>query len=173
MNYSRRLMNGGNRYSFFASCGSAVAALPLAIWLHDNFFSLCLVRGSSMEPTLFDGDILVVRKSDGFWQRWTRPDNDTTLNGDDRREDQKITQSANKRWAIERKHMLAYEREHCNSNGSIGLLRKPPIPIKEDIVVFKDPGKYPDRWNIKRAVAFGGQLVRDCAVSSEHPLISE
>ena len=106
-----------------------------------------------MEPALFDGDVVVVRKSDGFWQRFTRPiGNDSQGRQADRHKHQ--------RWAAERERVLSYEREHCNSNGSIGLLRKPATPITGDIVVFKDPEKYPDRWNIKRVVALGGQIAR-------------
>lgn len=140
--------------SFFASCGTMIAVFPLAVWAHDSFFSICRVRGSSMEPTLFCGDILVVRKSDGFWQRWTRP---RTIEGEEVMEDERPKD--NIEWAIERERVLAYEREYCNSNGSIGLLRKPPTPITGNIVVFKNPERFPDQWNIKRVVALGGQIV--------------
>jgi hypothetical protein len=55
-----------------------IAALPITVWLKDSFFSFCTVKGTSMEPTLLDGDIVLVRKSDGLWQRWTR---NTPTNG--------------------------------------------------------------------------------------------
>ena len=103
-----------------------------------------------MEPTLFSGDIIVVRKSDGFWQQWTRPWENAENQSD-----------SNLRWAIERERVLAYERDHCNSNGTaIGILRKPATPITGDIVVYEDPEKFPGHWNIKRVVALGGQTVR-------------
>ncbi len=140
---SQRLLKLGAAPSFLASCGTLVAVAPLIVWAHDSLFSLCRVRDSSMEPTLFSGDILVVRKADGFWQRWTM------------REEEKAVDKA----SLERERILAYERDHCNSNGAIGLLRKPPIPISGNIVVFKNPEKYPDQWNIERVLATGGETV--------------
>ena len=103
-----------------------------------------------MEPTLFWGDILVLRKADGFWQRWKLP---TTSIGLEEKDDLDET-------SIKRERILVYEREHCNSNGSIGLLRKPPTPIAGNIVIFKNPEKYTDRWSIERVIATGGETVR-------------
>jgi signal peptidase I len=131
-------------------------------------FSLCRVRGSSMEPTLFSGDILVVRKADGFWQRWKLPTSSsssssssrTTVEGGDEEKDDRQQFTENDEQSCKRERVLVYEREHCNSNGSIGLLRKPPTPLTGNIVVFKDPKKYPDRWSIERVAAIGGETVR-------------
>jgi signal peptidase I len=149
--------------SLLASCGTLVAVTPLAIWCHDSLFSLCRVRGSSMDPTLFPGDILVVRKADGFWQRWKLPtsiSSMTTVEGGDEEKDDSQRLIENDERSNKREQVLAYEREHCNSNGSVGLLRKPPTPLTGNIVVFKDPEKYPDRWNIERVAAIGGETVR-------------
>jgi len=109
-----------------------------------------------MEPTLFPGDILVIRKADGLWQRWKFPSR--RIEGNEEKNHSGRFNEADER-AFERERVLAYEREHCNSNGSIGLFRKPPTPITGDVAVFKDPGTYPDRWNIKRVVAIGGETV--------------
>lgn len=147
-------MDGRSASSFLASCGTMVAISPLVIWSNDSFFSLCRVRRSSMEPTLFPGDILVVRKADGFWQRWKLPAIMGGTIGDERQTDDDER-------SIERERVLAYEREHCNSNGSVGLLRKPPTPLTGDIVVLKDPEKYPGQWIVERVVAIGGETVRD------------
>eukprot|EP00536_Pseudo-nitzschia_multiseries_P012289 jgi/Psemu1/208220/e_gw1.462.10.1 len=158
INFSRHLRNR-TIPSVFASCGTMIAVFPIAVWAHDSLFSLCRVRGSSMEPTLFHGDIVVVRKSDGFWQHWTRSFDKATIERKEGNYEHERT-TDNNQWAVERERVLAFEREHCNSNGAIGLLRKPATPITGDIVVFKDPEKYPDRWNIKRVVALGGQIMR-------------
>ena len=112
-----------------------------------------------MEPTLFAGDIVLVRKADGFWQRWKTSSGNRTVEGGEGKQ-QKEMPIINDKFTIERERVLAYERKHGNSNGSIGLLRKPPTPITNNLVVFKDPEKYPDRWNVKRVVALGGQIVR-------------
>eukprot|EP00533_Pseudo-nitzschia_delicatissima_P015486 CAMPEP_0197263442 /NCGR_PEP_ID=MMETSP1432-20130617/1168_1 /TAXON_ID=44447 /ORGANISM="Pseudo-nitzschia delicatissima, Strain UNC1205" /LENGTH=148 /DNA_ID=CAMNT_0042727935 /DNA_START=176 /DNA_END=619 /DNA_ORIENTATION=- len=94
-----------------------------------------------MEPTLFSGDVVVVRKADGFWQRWSSTKEETGVDKSD----------------VERQRILAYERDHCNSNGAIGLLRKPPTPITGNIVVFNNPESYPDQWSIKRVLGTGGE----------------
>lgn len=165
MVFSGRLLNGRSSMpSLLASCGTLVAVTPLVIWCHDSLFSLCRVRGSSMEPTLFSGDILVVRKADGFWQRWKLPtsisSSRTTVEGGDEEKDDLKRFTENDEQSNKRERVLAYEREHCNSNGSIGLLRKPPTPLTGNIVVCKDPEKYPDRWSIERVAAIGGETVR-------------
>jgi signal peptidase I len=110
-----------------------------------------------MEPTLFPGDVLVVRKSDGIWQRWR---SSRTVGGGETNTNEKVTDYDEQ--AIQREKILAYERKHCNSNGFVGLLRKPPTPVNGNIVVFKDPQKYPDRWNVERVVGVGGETVRLC-----------
>mmetsp|Transcript_53322 Transcript_53322/g.59592 ORF Transcript_53322/g.59592 Transcript_53322/m.59592 type:complete len:226 (+) Transcript_53322:31-708(+) len=147
--------------SFFSSFGTIIAISPIFVWAHDTFFSFCRIQGESMEPTLFCGDIVVVRKSDGFWQRWTR----SLKVGKEKEQEEeegkvKLKNNDNNEWAIERGKILLFEKDHCNSNGYIGLLKKPPIPITGDIVVYKDPEKYPDQLNVNRVSAIGGQTVR-------------
>ena len=60
-----RLMDTSNitTASFFASFGTIIAISPIVVWAHDSFFSVCRIRGKSMEPTLYCGDIVVVRKN--------------------------------------------------------------------------------------------------------------
>ena len=52
---------------------SMVLTVPPIIYFKDNFYSLYRVEGTSMEPTLYHGDVLLVRKSDIFpkhmWQQ--------------------------------------------------------------------------------------------------------
>ena len=149
-------MNGKSMSSILVSSGTLIAATPLVVWSRDSLFSLCWVQGSSMEPTLFHGDILVVRKADGFWQRLKMPEKFRMKE----RKDNHGSSFDNDEQAIKREQILAYERQHCNSNGHIGFLRKPPTPVTGNIVVFKTPEKYPDQWNIKRTIALGGESVR-------------
>jgi signal peptidase I len=89
---------------------------------------------------LYDGDVVVVRKSDGIWQRWTREKDESG-------------------WAAEREKVLAYEKQHCRSSSFTGWLRIPPVPVRNNIVVYKDPETYPPKWNIKRVIGLGGQIV--------------
>ena len=50
-------------------------SVPPIIYIKDNFYSLYRVEGTSMEPALHHGDVLVVRKSDiqpeYLWRKWT------------------------------------------------------------------------------------------------------
>lgn len=104
-----------------------------------------------MEPTLYNGDIVLVRKSDGIWQRYTR---NWPLHQNQNADDDDCD------WAIERSHVLVYEKDHCRSSSFTGWVRTPPVPVTGNIVVYKDPQTYPPKWNIKRVIGLGGQVVR-------------
>jgi signal peptidase I len=140
---------------------SMVAAVPVMVWVHDSFVSLVRVRGSSMEPTLRDGDILVVRKSDGLWQKYTRRTraNDQYVNGNGSGNVNDV--DLERRRQDERDRSLDFEKVHCSSNGPSWLVHKPPMPVTGNLVVYKDPSAYYNspKWNIKRVVGLGGQVV--------------
>ena len=173
-------MSSSAKKIFFSSSTTAIiktalVSLPVAIWMNDTFLKLCKVKGRSMEPTLYDGDIVVIRSADGFWQRWTKKQNDITpsskmINGedgfgdgdDDFDNDDGDGDGDDRRWSYERRRVLEYEGEHCNVNPIPDLiLRCPPIPVTGDIVVFQDPTTYfpNNSWNIKRVIGLGGQMV--------------
>ena len=119
---------------------SALAAVPILLWAHDSLFSLYRVNGSSMEPSLKHGDIVIVRKADGIWQKQTRKNEDPLL-------------------TFQRRQQLDLERTHCHSNGVSWLIHKPPTPTINDIIVFKDPTEYPWKYSIKRVIGLGHQVV--------------
>ena len=97
-----------------------------------------------MEPTLHDGDIIVVRRSDGFWRKYYHTD--TTEK------------------AAERQQVNALEKLYCNPSGAISwFLQKPPLPLTGDIVVYKDPEYFSAKWNVKRVIGLGGQVVSENA----------
>ena len=122
-----------------SSWASAVAALPVMIWIHDSFFSLCRVKGSSMTPTLQDGDVVIIRKADGFF--WKRNPNEDTER------------------LFERQALQKWEQTHCSQPSHSPILQKPPVPLTGEVVVYKDPETYQSRWNIKRVIGLGGQVV--------------
>ena len=119
---------------------SALAAVPILIWANYSLFSLYRVSGSSMEPSLKHGDIVIVRKADGIWQKQTRKDEDPLL-------------------TFQRRQQIDLEKIHCHSNGVSWLIHKPPTPVLDDIIVFKDPSEYPWKYSIKRVVGLGQQVV--------------
>jgi len=88
-----------------------------------------------MEPSLQDGDVVLVRKADicSFL-----PSNLT---------DEELATRA---------RILRIER-----NVQPLLFARPPIVVPGDVVVFCNPNKaFPNEQNIKRVLAVGGQMVR-------------
>lgn len=137
---------------------STLAAIPLMIWAQDSLASLYVVRGSSMEPSLKSGDIVVLRKADGFWQRWTRHRDIENDSGED---PERI---------VQRRRQIELEISQCHSNGPSRILQRPPLPVVGDIVVYQDPTEYPVKYSIKRVVGLGAQIVM--MPSNRYPSIS-
>ena len=107
-----------------------------------------------MEPTLKDGDIVVFRKSESFLWRG---------NDDEGPEKQ-----------FEREQVQEWERTHCNQTISPSwFVKKPPLPVTGNIIVYQDPEYYPSRWNIKRVIGLGGQVVRCIFFHFFHSLSSD
>jgi signal peptidase I len=95
-----------------------------------------------MEPTLQDGDVLLVRKSDGLL--W----------------DYILNQKEGVERTLERQSLQDFEEVNCSATPYNWLMKKPPTPLTNDIVVFNDPEVFGVRkWNIKRVVGLGGQIV--------------
>ena len=99
-----------------------------------------------MEPTLMDGDIVVVRKFDGLLWRRLGPE--------------KEEEAKDESLKLERIRLQEWEQTHCNQTPPPFLIKKPPMAITGKVVVFQDPEEYPAKWNIKRAIGLGGQVVR-------------
>ena len=155
---------------------STVIGLPIIIWIHDTFFSFVRVNGKSMEPTLKDGDIVIVRKSD--FTRYHNKIPKTLNEGSDGiiiSSNNKNDNDLKKQRECQLRHkVLKYEATHCN-NPSINVptwfYSYPAIPLTNNIVVYCNPQEYYSNnnggWkskspslNIKRVVGLGGQVVR-------------
>jgi signal peptidase I len=88
-----------------------------------------------MEPSLRDGDVLVVRKADIL----------PLVARNDSEEDMK--------W---RAHILKYEGHQRSI-----LLARPPMVMPGDVIVFCSPkAAFPNEYRIKRVMGLGGQMVR-------------
>ena len=110
---------------------SAVAlTLPVAVWASDSLYSVYTVKGKSMEPSLMDGDVVLVRKADFL------PIVLPYIHSE-----QELTTRA---------RLLRAE-----GNGEQALLlSRPPNVLPGDVVVFDNPSKaFPKEPNIKRVVA--------------------
>lgn len=154
---------------------SVAAAIPLVISIRDSFYSLCKVQGSSMEPTLKDGDILLMRKADfPVLRRWgigtgrhDGPDKSTMRkdlltvkktydsDGDDENENERISNLL-----MRSRRLREYEyQDHVARESSLVWFRSPPWPMKGQIVTYRSPYRYPTELCIKRVVGVAGQVV--------------
>ncbi|GKZ00439.1 hypothetical protein MPSEU_000996500 [Mayamaea pseudoterrestris] len=103
-----------------------------------------------MEPTLRDGDVLFIRKSDfgiipeTLWNIIF----DVSGNHDDQSKD--------------RARLIRYESLHGIGNEQHArVYSNPPVALNGQVVVYKDPDAgIPSKLCVKRLVGVGGQLVR-------------
>mmetsp|Transcript_8343 Transcript_8343/g.11977 ORF Transcript_8343/g.11977 Transcript_8343/m.11977 type:complete len:245 (+) Transcript_8343:202-936(+) len=137
-------------------CLTSIALIiPPAKFVSDTFYSLYRVQGSSMEPALQDGDILLVRKSDILphldWKRWTS--SSTSY------EEEEAHQTAIRVIA----HDAQSGRPIGENNVGYTYLHPPTIHQLGAVVVYRAPDaeKYPSsEYRVKRVVGLGGQIVR-------------
>ncbi len=61
-------MNYINRSFWFSLIKSVVIAIAAAV-IFNTMYGIAVVSGTSMEPTLFDGDVIVFRKHSGTYER--------------------------------------------------------------------------------------------------------
>ena len=110
-------------------------SFPVAVWVNDSIFSLYTVRGTSMEPSLRDGDVILVRKADvaSF-----------------------LVPSKSEEDVIMRTRILQRE-----GGARSLLLARPPMVTPGDVVVFASPSTaFPNEYHIKRVMGIGGQMVQ-------------
>jgi len=120
------------------SLSTAALTLPVAIWITDCMYSTCRVRGTSMEPTLKDGDVLLVRKSDTLADYILATPEDET----------------------DRARLKRMEDNMSGYMDSI-IISSPPMVLAGCVVVFCSPKTaFPHEYHVKRVAAVGGQLVR-------------
>lgn len=129
--------------------------VPPIIFFNDKFYSLYRVEGSSMEPAIHHGDVLLVRKSDVFpvntWKRLT-------------------SVATSYEEEEERQNSMRVMALDAQSGRPIGefwtgytYLNPPMIHQLGSIIIFRAPdaGKYPSsEYRVKRVVGLGGQLCR-------------
>ncbi|KAK1735224.1 mitochondrial inner membrane protease subunit 2 [Skeletonema marinoi] len=150
-------MNSASSSSSLRRTLTSIALIvPPAKFISDTFYSLYRVQGSSMEPALQDGDVLLVRKADVFphldWKRWTS--------------------SSSSSYEEEERHQTALRviAQDAQSGRPIGennvgytYLHPPTIHQLGVVVVYRAPDaeKYPtSEYRVKRVVGLGGQIVR-------------
>jgi signal peptidase I len=110
-------------------------SLPFAVWTVDSVCSLYTVRGTSMEPSFRDGDVLVVRKVDILPM---------------------VPIGSSEEDVASRARILRAEG-HQHSI----LFARPPMVLPGQVIVFCSPKTaFPNEYHIKRVIGVGGQMVR-------------
>ena len=152
-----------------AKWASFIAAMPVLIWTHDSFYTVCRVRGTSMDPTLKDGDIILMRRSDNLLHQKLQEFMNKRGEGEEGNGQDEVVRLKKEE---ERQRVKIFERNHCSQMDSpIWFVKKPPIPATGDVVVFCDPTEYPPKWNIKRVIGLGGQVLMmpSCRYDKQKP----
>jgi signal peptidase I len=122
---------------FHHALSSAALTLPAGFWFTEYMYSIVKVRGSSMEPALKDGDMILVRKTDFF------PNYSISSESDDEKD-------------LARSEKL----ELINSGYNAGIISSPPMVFQGHVVVFASPKTaFPKEYHVKRVTGIGGQMV--------------
>lgn len=113
-------------------------SFPVVVWASDCVGSVYTVKGKSMEPSLQDGDIVLVRKAD-ILQLFNHFS---------------VTPFDFEAKAIQDRILRTEGRQSR-------ILSRPPLVLPGDVVVFANPmkGAFPRELNIKRVVAVGNMMV--------------
>ena len=129
--------------------------LPAAVVVRDNLFSVFRVRGPSMEPSLQDGDIVLVRKSDVFanGKNVSRRKSDSHEGNSDSADNPDYTVAEHSR------QMDHIDIMYGRGNSSFVTFAR-PNPLPGCVIVFSSPTDFPVKHCIKRVLAQEGQRCR-------------
>jgi hypothetical protein len=157
----------------------------LFFWFRDNFYSFYRVQGSSMDPTLKNGDIVLVRKADAgilldtllgsMWRLVVTPSSPEPVST--RRDDAPGSSTgagtANTNMVREddterARTMRLEEQVLCTPQYVAKLYARPPFALPGHVVIFQSPmTAFPSELCIKRVMAVGGQYITiDIATNS-------
>jgi len=123
---------------------ASIFTLPVAIVVRDNLYSICRVTGPSMEPTLKDGDIVLVRKSEMNLFHGFSSKNIT------KEKEEEIIMTAHHLW-----HMNKIDDgpRKVSSRFSFASI----LPLPGSVIIFFSPCDFPKKYCIKRVIAQEGQ----------------
>lgn len=151
------------------SWSAALCALSIGIALKDNFYSFHRVNGSSMEPTLKDGDVVLVRKLDVV--PYGSNDDDNNLPSppalsEENSPGNEVTRMSYHWWHMQQIDKLYERSTHAFSFRSwwhpntryVVLSTINPLP--GTVIVFASPIDFPVKLCLKRVLAQEGQRCR-------------
>lgn len=141
--------------SFWTRAATVPASLPAVIYVRDSFFGLSHVHGSSMEPSLKDGDVVLVRKCEAgtftssLWL-WTTNRNNNV--------------DADRECAVRHERLQQKLQSGMGGGESGWIASRPPLVLPGQVLVYQNPLSLTKEYFVKRVAAVGGQWLRH-----EHP----
>ena len=158
---------------------SIVATIPFVIYFSDEFYSITYVRGPCMEPTIQDGDFVLIRKRDAgkvllnilnsisyfIASSSTSKSSDTSYNRikvDDA--EAKLTKHLHN-FDDDRIQALRYQLESSNDGNTnntyywfISPSYMSPLILPGHVVVYQNPDQF-QKSSVKRVIGVGGQRI--------------
>ncbi len=150
--------------------GTTVLTLPVLVWIKDRGYGLYYVSGSSMEPTLRSGDVVLVRKINLPMGGSYDSDSDSRSNNkinlpigihnfppnDDGNFERDLEDAyGRRREELLRPRQTRYQQQSSFSWWSWGST---PLVFPGQIIVFWSPSHF-QQLCIKRVIGVGGQFV--------------
>jgi signal peptidase I len=138
---------------------TALASLPLVVWFRESMFSLARIHGTSMEPSLHDGDLILIRKSDRgvFVESLMR-----LIQGGETAGGGSSTASSEQAKSERAKLLRSEVNRGLLQHAPIAkFYERPPAALTGHVVVYKSPlAAFPNQLAVKRVIGLGGQYIR-------------
>ena len=161
-------MSASNPNIFRQYLTAIAIILPPALFAKDSFYSFYRVEGSSMEPALAHGDVLLVRKADVYprrqWAQWTSSQIKHNDVHDPLSDEQTVQRDEENQNAL---RVIALDAQSQRPIGDFitgyTFLKPPTIHQLGSVLVYRAPDaeKYPSsEYRVKRVIGLGGQIVR-------------
>ena len=187
----RRLLSHSNsesqRHTFYQKYNRGLfstisLSFPIALWFSTFIYSTYKVRGDSMLPTLQDGDIILVRKSECAliqsiyaYIEYLLPSSTTSRGeaqtlGDHSNDffDSTLDETINTNQDDVDKSQRQIIQQIDASVGKYPSFFLDNInPLQGSIVVFQNPNDFPKSYHVKRVIGLGGQNVSSFIFSSK------
>lgn len=150
--------------SFWLRAAFVPASLPAVVYLRDCCLGVTKIRGASMEPTLQDGDYVLVRKCEaGIWLQGllSMAASRSTWFSTFLASRYYINPSDDEdRAAWIRFQKLQSSSSTLTPTPGYFFSGRPPLVLPGHVLVYQNPFALRKEYHIKRVVAVGGQWVR-------------
>jgi Signal peptidase, peptidase S26 len=165
-----------------------LATLPFLVYFRDDYFSITRVRGTSMEPTIQNGDIVLIRKRDAGTVLFNilqaigfvavpcgsclknMNDDGRTVDEINKTGDSKATKASktshvqydstrsSSSYDDDRSHAMLYRLEEKETCWFISSAHHSPIVLPGHVVLYRNPYQA-NECLVKRTIGIGGQRI--------------